>query len=261
MTKRRGVRTMAAAAAGCLLALAFGFAAGRASAQAAGTLTAQGDALYDQRADLARAAEALAKYQEALAAGEDGYEAYWRMARVGYWIGDHAAKKDEKRRTFELAIYHAKKAVALAPGRPEGHYWLGVNYGVYGEAKGVLKSLSLVKPIKEEMAKVLAIDPAFEFGGADQLLGRLYYELPGLFGGSKDKSLEHLLKSRELGPRVGLTRIYLADTYLAMDQVEKARAELESVLTLEPEPKLIPETAQEKEMARKKLADKPFKKS
>ncbi len=261
MTMRYGKRTVAAAAIAVLLAGASGLAAGRLARQDAGPLTAQGDALYDQRADLARAGEALAKYQEALAGGEDAYGAYWRLARVGYWIGDHTAKKDEKRRIFETAIYNAKKAVALAPAQPEGHYWLGVNYGVYGEAKGVLKSLSLVKPIKEEMAKVLAIDPAFEFGGADQLLGRLYYELPGLFGGSKQKSLEHLLKSKELGPRVGLTRIYLADTYLAMDQVEKARTELESVLTLEPEPKLIPETAQEKEMARKKLEDKPFKKS
>lgn len=229
--------------------------------QTVGSLTGEGDALYDQRADLARAAEALAKYQDALAKNEDAYGAYWRMARVEYWIGDHTAKKDEKRRILEMAIYHGKKAVALAPDRPEGHYWLGVNYGVYGQAKGVLKSLSLVKPIKEEMAKVLAIDPSFEFGGADQLLGRLYYELPGLFGGSKEKSLEHLLKSKELGPRVGLTRIYLADTYVAMGQVEKARAELEAVLALEPEPKLIPETAQEKEMARKKLEGKPFKKT
>ncbi len=228
--------------------------------QVVGPLTTQGDELYAQRGDLAKAREALNKYQDALLAKEDPYSVYWRLARVEYWVGDHAATKDEKVKVFGQGVYHGKKAIALEPGKPDGHYWLGVNYGSYGEVKGVLKSLSLVGPIKDEMAKVLAIDPAYEDGGADQLLGRLYYELPGIAGGSNKKSLEHLLKSKELGPRVGLTRVYLADTYLDMGQVEKARAELESVLALEPDPRLIPETAQEKEMARKKLAGKEFAK-
>ncbi len=84
---------------------------------------------------------------------------------------------------------------------------------------------------------------------------------PGFAGGSKKKSLEHLLKSKEMGPRVGLTRIYLADTYLSLDEIEKARQELEFVVAMEPDPKLIPETAEEKEMARKRLEKKEFRKT
>jgi len=222
-------------------------------------LIQQGDELFDQRGDLSRAKESLAKYQDALLQGENAYRAYWKMARVEYWIGDHTAEKTEKKRIFEMGIYHAKKAILLSPDEPEGHYWLGVNYGVYGEAKGILKSLSLVKPIKEEMNRVLAIDPSFDDGGADRILGRVYHELPGIAGGNKQKALEHLLKSKELGPRVGLTRIYLADTFLALDDVQKAREELEFVIGMEPDPKLIPETAEEKEMARKRLEKKEFK--
>jgi tetratricopeptide (TPR) repeat protein len=227
-------------------------------AQGTKSLAQQGDDLYELRGNVAKAKEALAKYQDALLQKEGDYAVYWRMARVEYWIGDHAASKDEKVKLFGLGVYHGKKAIALEPGKPEGHYWLGVNYGSYGEAKGIFKSLSLVGPIKEEMNKVLAINPAFEDGGADQLLGRMYYELPGFFGGSNKKSLEHLLKSRELGPRVGLTRIYLADTYLALGDVQKARAELEFVVAMEPDPRLIPETAQEKDMALAKLKGKEF---
>lgn len=222
------------------------------------SLIQQGDDLYGQRGDLAKAKEALAKYQDALLENEDPYGTYWRMARVEYWIGDHTADKTEKKRSFELGIYYAKKAVALGPDKPEGHYWLGVDDGVYGEAKGVLNSLFLVGPIKDEMNKVLAIDPTYDDGGADRVLGRMYYELPGFFGGSKQKSLEHLLKSEKMGPRVGLTRIYLADTYLALKDVAKARQELEFVIAMEPDPNLIPETAQEKKMAREKLESKEF---
>ena len=222
------------------------------------SLTQQGDDLFDQRGDLAKAKEGLAKYQDALLQQEDAYGVYWRMARIEYWIGDHTADNKEKKRVFEIGIYHAKKAVALGPDRPEGHYWLGVNYGVYGEAKGVLKSLSLVKPIKEAMNKVLAIDPKFDDGGADRVLGRVYFELPGFFGGDKKKSLAHLQKSKEMGPQVGLTRIYLADTYLALKDIQKAREELEFVIAMEPDPKLIPETAEEKGMARERLKAKEF---
>jgi tetratricopeptide (TPR) repeat protein len=224
------------------------------------SLTLQGDELFAQRGDLDKAKEGLIRYHDALARNEDPYAVYWRMARIEYWIGDHTADSKEKKRIFEMGINHAKKAVALDPKGVEGHYWLGVNYGVYGEAKGVLKSLALVKPIKEAMRKVLAVDPAFDDGGADRVLGRVYYELPGLFGGDKKKSLEHLLKSKEMGPQVGLTRIYLADTYLAMKDAAKAREELEFVIAMEPDPNLIPETAEEKEMARERLKRKEFQK-
>ena len=224
------------------------------------SLTQQGDDLWDQRGDLAKAKEGLAKYQDALLKNEDAYGVYWRMARIEYWIGDHATSNDEKKSVFGQGIYHAKKAVALEPNKVEGHYWLGVNYGSYGEAKGVLKSLSLVSPIKDEMRRVLAIDKTFDDGGADRVLGRVFYELPGFFGGSNHKSLEHLLRSKELGPRVGLTRIYLADTYLALNNVAKAREELEFVIAMEPDPNLIPETAQEKVMAKDRLKAKEFHK-
>lgn len=229
-------------------------------AQEGKTLIQQGDELYEARGDLSKAKAALEKYREAYLIKEDAYGACWRIARAHYWIGDHAPDKAEKKRVFEQGIYYARKAVEFAPDKPDGHYWLGICYGVYGEAKGVLKSLSLVKPIKAAMNKVLALDPAYDEGGPDRVLGRVYYELPGFAGGSKKKSLEHLLRSKELGPRVGLTRVYLADTYLALDEVEKAREELEFVLTMEPDPGLIPETAEEKEMARERLEKKSFRK-
>lgn len=228
------------------------------ASQESTSLLAEGDALYAERADLAKAKEALEKYRAALAKGESAFDAYWKMARVQYWLGDHAMKNVEKRRAFELGIYYGKKAVQAAPEKAGGYYWLAVNNGSYGEVKGVLKSLSLVKPLKQDLAKVLEIDPAYDDGGADRILGRMFYEMPGFIGGDKKKSLEHLLKSRELGPRVGITRIFLADTYLALGEVEKARAELEFVAGMEPDPKLIPETADEKALARKRLEAKEF---
>jgi len=219
-------------------------------------LIAQGDELYAQRVDLAKAKEALAKYQEALLKGENNYEAYWKMARIEYWIGDHAPDSKEKKSVFQMAIYHGKKAVALEPEKPDGHYWLGVNYGKYGEAKGVLKSLSLVKPIKAEMNKVVELDRAYEAGGADRVLGRVYYKLPGFAGGSNKKSLEHLLKSKEYGPNDATTRMFLAETYLDLDKVEEARQELEYLIGMTSAPEDEAETQEFQAQAKKMLAEK-----
>ena len=229
-------------------------------AQTGATLIEQGDALYVERADLVKAQEALAKYKAALAAGEDAYGANWRLSRVSYWIGDHTAAKEAKKAIFLEGVEFAKKAIALGPDKVEGHFWLGVCYGVYGEAKGILKSLALVKPIKAEMRRVLEIDPAYDNGGADRVLGRVYHEVPGIAGGSEKKSLEHLLKAVEYGPRVGLNLLYLSDTYVSLGEIEKGRQALETILTMEPMPDLIPETAEEREQARQKLERKPFKK-
>ena len=231
-----------------------------ARAQETKTLVQQSDELYAQRGDLGMAKLALAKLQEALVAGEDAYGVNWRLARVEYWIGDHTTDNTVKKQIFQQGIDHAKKANELGPNKVEGHFWLGVCYGVYGEAKGVLKSLFLVKPIKEEMRRVLEIDPAYDKGGADRILGRVFHEVPGIFGGSEKKSLEHLLKAVEYGPRVGLNLLYLADTYISLDEIDKARQTLEYILTMEPEPELIPETTEERVQARQKLEGKPFKK-
>lgn len=228
--------------------------------QEADELIAQADGLYGEMKDLATAQEALELYRKAVMKAEAKYEAYWKLSRMLYYVGKETESNKEKKAIFGQGIYYAKKAAELEPEKPDGHYWLGVNYGVFGEAKGVLKSLSLVKPIKEAMNKVIEIDRGYEDGGPDRVLGRVYFKLPGFAGGSKKKSLEHLLKSKELGPNDALTRIYLADTYLALKEVEKAREELEYVLNMEMDPCWIAGVDVCKETAKEMLQKKKFRK-
>jgi len=233
--------------------------------QSAEELIAQGDDLYNEMKDMATAKEALAKYMEALNIlikhnNENKYDAYWRIARVHYYIGAHTERKKDKKTIFAQGIYYGTKAAEAEQEKPDGHYWLGVNNGVYGEAKGVLKSLSLVKPIKRDMNKVIELDRTYEDGGADRVLGRVYFKLPGFAGGSKDKSLEHLLKSKELGPEDALTRVYLAETLLKHKKIDEAREELEYVLNMEDDPRWVLGIRESKEMARELLKDKKFRK-
>ncbi|HDJ23278.1 MAG TPA: hypothetical protein ENF17_05240 [Candidatus Aminicenantes bacterium] len=228
-------------------------------AQSAEELLAEGDAFYQEMTDMETAKAALSKYRKAAALLDNKYEAFWRISRILYYIGDHSEKKKEKKSYFSQGIYYGERAIELEPNRPEGHYWLGVNYGKYGEVRGVLKSLSLVKPIKREMNKVIELDRSYEAGGADKVLGRVYFKLPGFAGGSKEKSLEHLLKAKEIGPEDPLACLYLAETYLTLDEVAKARQELEFVLSLKDDPRWISDVRACQEAARQLLQNKKFR--
>ena len=189
-------------------------------------IMAQADALWPQRADLSKCRESIRLYEEVIAQDTSNVEALWKTARAHWWLGSHSPE-GEKLAIFEKGTEYAKKGVMHKDDCVDCHYWLGVNYGVYGEAKGVLKSLSLVDPIKEEMERVIKLDPGFMHGGAYRVLGRMAYKLPWIAGGSKKESVEQLKKALQYGPNSFLTRVFLAETYLDMDEKELARKELE----------------------------------
>lgn len=222
-------------------------------------LITQGDQYYSEMQDMETAKKAFDSYMKALLKMEDKYEAYWRISRIQYYIGVHSQEKKEQKVIFSQGIYYGEKAVQANSEKPDGYYWLGVNQGKYGEVKGILKSLSLVKPIKQAMNKVIDIDRAYEDGGADRVLGRVYFKLPGFVGGDKEKSLEHLLMSKKYGPKDPVTLLYLADTYLELKEKEKARAELEAILELESDSLWVSGVDEIKEEAEKMLQGKEFK--
>ncbi len=201
-----------------------------AAASPAEALLPQGDALYAQRADPAKARGAAETYQKALAADPQSLEAAWKAARAWYWVGKHTRDEEARLAAFEKGVAAAKRAVSIAPQAAEGHYWLGVNYALYGKAKGIAKSLELIDPIKEEMHKVISLDPDFDQGGPYRVLGRLYFKLPGIFGGDNDKAIRYLKTAIAKGPRMWLNHLYLAEVYIDEDECAKAKALLKQVI-------------------------------
>lgn len=228
-------------------------------AQTADELITEGDQLLMQMQDMDTAQQALSLYRKAIGMMDNKYDAFWRISRIMYYIGSHSESKKEKKSVFSQGVYYAKRAVEAGPEKPDGYYWLAVNNGKVGEVRGVLKSLSLVKPIKKAINKVIEMDRSYQGGGPDRVLGRVYFKLPGFAGGSKDKSLEHLLKSKEYGPEDALTRLYLADTLLAKKRKDEARAELEYILNMKDD-KLWIHGIAECQVDAKKLMRKKFKK-
>ena len=199
------------------------------------------DELYQQRMNVENLKKGISILEDYLKKNPNSYEAAWRLSMFYYSLGDKSPK-NKKLSIYDKAVKMGKLAVKLNDKRVEGHFWLGVAYGKYGETKGVMKSLFLVKPIKKEMKKVLEIDENYECGGVYRVLGRLYFKVPGLFGGSKSKSLKYLLKEKEMCPSNPLGRYYLADTLRKKGKKKEAIKELEWIINLKNvDPRWAPE--------------------
>src|SRR5687767_10491692 len=219
----------------------FGAAAATSSADAQpAAQTRDADAWYAQREDLASARKAADIWTDRLRSDSRDFEAAWKLARARYWLGGHAPERDRKS-ALEGGISAARTAIAAQPRRPEGHFWLAANMGALAESFGLRQGLKYRGDIKDALLTVLDIDPAFQQGSADRALGRWHYKVPGLFGGSKKKSEEHLRRSLTFNPHSTASRYFLAETLIALDRRADARAELQRVLDAPAHPDWVPE--------------------
>lgn len=218
---------LACLAAAGLLLLAFGLAA----ASEAKTPMQGADEAYEKYYDRYYRDLAVTRYEQVLAMEPKNPEAHWKLARAYYQQGIKEPGEDKKIAIFQKAIDQAKRGIELKGDCVDCYYWLAVNYGVYGEAKGVMKSLFLVEPIKEAIGKVIELDPDYDQGAAWRLLGRVNHKVPWLAGGSKKEAEKQLKKALELGPDSILTRVYLAETLMANGKDDEARGVLRQALS------------------------------
>src|SRR5438128_7308039 len=186
------------------------------------------DAVYADRANPASARCAADLWSAALAENPRNFDSAWKLARADYWLGGHVPKP-EQRGFSDKGIEAARRAIAIDPNRPEGHFWLAANMGALAESSG-FAGLKYRKPIKTELETVLRLDPAFLEGSADRALGRWYYKVPRLFGGSRKQAEEHLKASLKYKDDSAITHYFLAELYADDGRVADARAEIQKVL-------------------------------
>ena len=210
------------------------------------------DALYRQRGDFSAAKRAADIWTARLRTNPQDFEAAWKLARANYWLGGHA-RQAERKALLEAGIAAGRTAVAAQQNRPEGHFWIAANMGALAESFGLRQGLKYRGDIRDALMIVLKLDPAFQQGSADRALGRWYYKVPGLFGGSKKKSEEHLRRSLTYNPNSTASRYFLAETLLDMDRKAEAIAELQRVLELPLDPEWEPEDREFKAKAQRLL--------
>ena len=193
----------------------------------------QADDLYARREDLMNVRKAIVALKQAQAGEPPNYDLAWRLAKLNYYIGAHSSDASEKDKAFHDGIEAGKLAVQLSGDKPDGHFWLGANYG--GNAQiNTLAGLADVEDIKREMETVLKMDERYQAGSAYMVLGEVYLEAPRLLGGDTEKAIENLEKGKRAGPDNALIRSHLAQAYAQANRPDDARKEIEALLAMKP---------------------------
>ena len=214
------------------------------------------DRLYADRENAASAARAAAIWEERLAADPASFESAWKLSRICYWLGGHVAP-DARRRQYERGIDAGKQATMIEANRPEGYFWMAASMGALAESFGLRAGLRYRGAIKDALEMVLKIDPSFQQGSADRALGRWYHKVPGLFGGSNSKSVEHLRRALTYNPDSTISHFFLAETLLDMNRRAEAREAFQKVLDAPLHPEWVPEDREFKQRAQAALARLP----
>ncbi|MFW6035392.1 MAG: tetratricopeptide repeat protein [Halothermotrichaceae bacterium] len=117
---------------------------------------------------------------------------------------------------------YAEKSIEIAPDRGRGYFWLGTIIGQIGQEEGIMKSLSSVEPMRDNLEKALKLDP--DFAPAYDVMGRLYTQAPGwpLSIGDDEKAVEYRKKAVELKPDNLSYQWALYNNYLELDREKEA---------------------------------------
>lgn len=225
---------------------------GGSDAKMAADKIAEAEPLYDGREDMNKAREAVTALRQAHAADYGNYEAAWKLARAAFSVGDRTDNDTEADAMFKEGIDAGKAAVQLQPNKPDGHFWLGANYGGSAE-HSTLSNLSSFQDIKAEMEAVLKIDESYQGYSAYLGLGRLYLEAPKMLGGDPTKAVGYLEKGLKFNPANTLMREELAEAYDATGRPAEAKKQIETLMSTTPDPKHVAEHKQAVEDAKKLL--------
>ena len=142
--------------------------------------------------------QAIELYEKALAENPDSYEANWKCARSHREYGNKAKSqkvdgwKDICAEYGKKGMQYALKATELEPGRPDGHYYYGLNVGIYSDGVSIFTALSegLKDKTQTSFEKTYEIDKMYKEAGPMLSLGRFWAVLPWPMR-DRDKSLEY----------------------------------------------------------------------
>ena len=216
----------------------------------ASELVAQADNLYKEREDLAKLRDALQLLRRARVADGNNYEAAWKLAKFNYCMGANTNDESVRDRSFRDGILAARSAIKMQPDQPDGYFWLGANLGGQAEAN-IFDGAANLPEIRQNMQKVVEIQPDYEGAMAYVVLAQTELETRGMMGGSAEKAVTYLEQGLKLDKRNSFTYLYLAEAYLYLNRKPEARKMLIAMQNAALNPDYLPERRAAEEDAKK----------
>ena len=217
----------------------------------AATYISQADQFYSQREDLTRLQQGIVLLRQAITTDPGSYDAAWRLAKFDYYLATHidAAQRDQ---TFRAGIEAGKTAVQIRGDKPDGHFWLGANYGGSLESE-TISGLATVEDVRKEMETVLKINEGYQDGSAYMVLGLVDLKAPKIVGGDPQRAVTEMEKGLRFGSTNAFLRLHLAEGYQAVGRSADARQQLNTILSMTPDPNYLPELKEAQTQARQML--------
>jgi tetratricopeptide (TPR) repeat protein len=198
------------------------------------------DQLYGQRADLTQLRQGIVSLRQAQTKDPGNYDAAWKLSKFNYYLATHTDDSKERDDAFKAGIDAGKAAIQLHNDKPDGHFWLGANYGGAAEHSAI-QGLATVDDIRKEMETVLRLDQGYQDGSAYMVLGLVYLNAPGIVGGDPKKAVEEMEQGLRFGEPNAFLHLHLAEAYKKVGRNDDARRELKKILAMNPDPAYAPE--------------------
>ena len=232
--------------------------------------------------------EAVAAYEEALAAQPDDLEVRVKLLSALYFQGEFTLSKAlDQHALFERALDVASEGMAqLARGlayadaseenrprlvehlsdQPEAagiYFWSAVYWGLWSRHAGKFEAASkgVADKIRDYSELVIALDDRYENAGGHRVLGRLHTEAPRipLITGwvDRDVAISELERAVERAPNDLRAHLFLAEALLKFDasRRDEAMDRLRWLVRQSPNPELLVEEIQVLEEAEQLLAE------
>jgi tetratricopeptide (TPR) repeat protein len=106
-----------------------------------------------------QAQPALADYEHAVALDSNSYEALYKAAREAVDLGEFEPDERIRQQDFDTGLRFARRAVAINPTGPDGHFHVARALGREALAVGGKKRIQYAKEVRAEALTALSTDP------------------------------------------------------------------------------------------------------
>src|ERR1041384_5281998 len=92
--------------------------------------------------------------------------------RALFCLGQQADSRAAARQLYAAGIGAGERAVALNPERVEGHFWVGVNLGLFAQSGRSFRALRALGWARTELESASRISDSYHDAGPLRVLGR-----------------------------------------------------------------------------------------
>lgn len=200
--------------------------------------------------DAKRFEEEYTLLRSAYRAEPDNVHVLWRLTRSSAEAGELTGSRDERRQRFFEAMQFGKQAIRADSTHHLGYIWLAIAEAAVASVEGLKTKVRLSWNIRQHAEKAIELNPEFDSGY--HILARWHHEVAGIGGvkrtlakvflgelpeASYDEAIRLYKKAIEINDLIH-HRLALVQTYMAAGEEEKAREELNIILSRPSEKRL-----------------------